>query len=351
MDYEYLQALANAALSLPERFPGIRSIPIWEDWENGPVTLAPFVFTHKSDPEVNAPRSSTKRGPDEEVASPPSKRARYEPGPGGGPRDGCEDGAEARESVSGVNMPPRAVAEASSSTEEVPVVRADVSFLPLHVRTPFRVRGADAFSSTPGTDFTHDPEKLEPGADRLPSSNQLDESASLKPVHGFPNSVPYAPNPVTEYSIPEPPPPSTELFAGIIDPIECYLYRFLLRPEYYAVLVLPLRNLKPACLPRSADLRLLRHVPKCYRLGPDTTEIEWAEGFKDSGPAVEDREFPIFLFGENRAVWARARDLSLFVPGLSTKDERRAVKHFEDIEGSVSKDWIEECRNGLSRRK
>lgn len=96
---------------------------------------------NKSDSEVPGPN---KRARDREPTS-PSKRARYDPGLGlTGLRDGCEDDAKPRESVSSVNRPPRATVEASSSIGEVPGVHADVPILPFYVRNRFRPVGTFA---------------------------------------------------------------------------------------------------------------------------------------------------------------------------------------------------------------
>ena len=156
------------------------------------------------------------------------------------------------------------------------------------------------------------------------------------------------------HGLPDRPPPSTQPFWGIINPTCNYPYGF--SPSNglcYAVLVLPRGDLGPAGLRGTlADTGLLRDKPNCYRSDPDPTKIEWAPGFEDGGAAVQNRMFPVYVFGENRYCWAPARNLSPFIPCPRMKNSAEAMAHLTVVKGMpVLEQWLETCRNGLSGSK
>lgn len=110
-------------------------------------------------------------------------------------------------------------------------------------------------------------------------------------------------------------------FDGITNPVAGNLYLGYWRSRnpsspscWHAVVVLPLGDFEAMGLSGSIfETRLIKgHIPFCYDSVKSTrTILGWAEGFKDGGPDVTKRKFPVMYFEDDQTT---ATDGGLLVP-------------------------------------
>ncbi|KAK5651369.1 hypothetical protein OQA88_12526 [Cercophora sp. LCS_1] len=71
----------------------------------------------------------------------------------------------------------------------------------------------------------------------------------------------------------------------------------------WVVMVLPTDDFAQVGLKGTFDAcRLSKKIPKCYKRRPDDGRLEWAEGYGDHGPRVQDRRFPVRYFSKHGEV-------------------------------------------------
>jgi hypothetical protein len=91
-------------------------------------------------------------------------------------------------------------------------------------------------------------------------------------------------------------------FEGITSAVAGEMYRGLWKPTrtWYVVLILPMGKFNTVGLSGNADMRRLGYIPKCYRSDPRSkTILGWEDGFKDGGPHVTKRKFPVMYFARD----------------------------------------------------
>ncbi|KAK0615598.1 hypothetical protein B0T17DRAFT_347521 [Bombardia bombarda] len=154
-------------------------------------------------------------------------------------------------------------------------------------------------------------------------------------------------------------------FTGITNPKpgEIYLGYWAQEKRNYAVLVLPVDDLKNAGLQGTlAQTGLLEpgNAPKCYVIDKAKMSIKgWAAGYGDGGHLVQKREFPVMYYDGQRSVgWLRARDLSRFdfedpnwreIPYFQTAiddyAQTRGYRGYEEMKGYLQD--LRTCKFGI----
>jgi hypothetical protein len=104
---------------------------------------------------------------------------------------------------------------------------------------------------------------------------------------------------------------SLKTFEGITDPAvgELYLGSWHPRgsqasPTWFAVVVLPTGSFRKVGISGSiSDTRLTDYIPVCYKSDIKTrTIIGWADDYKDGGPRVAFRKFPVMYFEDDQTM-------------------------------------------------
>ncbi|KAH7118416.1 hypothetical protein EDB81DRAFT_767037 [Dactylonectria macrodidyma] len=129
-------------------------------------------------------------------------------------------------------------------------------------------------------------------------------------------------------------------FDGIVDPTPggIYLGYWSKSREWQAVLVLPgVATEQPIDIGFSGtiqDLGLTEQLPQCYTYDPQTGILDWQEGYKDGGPLVTERQFPVMYFdgldfpSESSVGWVAANDLQ----SVDTQDSNfELTPHFKSV--------------------
>ncbi|KAH6976717.1 hypothetical protein EDB80DRAFT_739285, partial [Ilyonectria destructans] len=129
-------------------------------------------------------------------------------------------------------------------------------------------------------------------------------------------------------------------FDGIVDPTPggIYLGYWSKSREWQAVLVLSgVATEQPIDIGFSGtiqDLGLTEQLPPCYTYDPQTGILDWQEDYKDGGPLVTERQFPVMYFdgldfpSESSVGWVAANDLQ----SVDTQDSSfELTPHFKSV--------------------
>ncbi|KAF4943177.1 hypothetical protein FSARC_14997, partial [Fusarium sarcochroum] len=112
-----------------------------------------------------------------------------------------------------------------------------------------------------------------------------------------------------------------EEFEGITNPEagNIYLAFWEMSQEWFAVLVLPMKDLETVGVPGSIEsLGLAEPLPPCYRYNRTNGTYSWAKRYQDGQPMVKDRMFPVMYFdgrdfpARSAVGWISAKDLRKF---------------------------------------
>ncbi|KAH7110464.1 hypothetical protein EDB81DRAFT_620729, partial [Dactylonectria macrodidyma] len=107
----------------------------------------------------------------------------------------------------------------------------------------------------------------------------------------------------------------------IVDPTPggIYLGYWSKSREWQAVLVLsgvaPEQPIDIGFAGTIQDLGLTEQLPPCYTYDPQTGILDWQEDYKDGGPLVTERQFPVMYFdgldfpSKSSVGWVAANDL------------------------------------------
>jgi len=98
-------------------------------------------------------------------------------------------------------------------------------------------------------------------------------------------------------------------------------------------LILPFGSFATLGMPDSAieDTGLLDHIPDCYCRN-ETGKFDWSEDFREKGPLVAERQFPVMYFNSSQfptnssVAWVASKDLRPF----NTNDPNtRLIPYYE----------------------